>query len=80
MNKKEIMEKINALCKDVFDDDELVVTESTSPDDVEDWDSLTNIQLISEVEKEFGVKFTMEEIQKFTNIGELITLLLKKQS
>ncbi len=78
MNKNKIMEKIIELCKDVFDDDELVVSESTSPDDVEDWDSLTNIQLISEVEKEFGVKFTMEEIKKFTNIGELITLLLGK--
>lgn len=79
MSKEEIMKKITELCRDVFDDDELVVTDSTSQKDIEDWDSLTNVQLISEVEKEFKVKFTMEEFKKFTNIGELISLLLNKQ-
>lgn len=79
MSREEIMKKITELCRDVFDDNELVITDSTSQKDIEDWDSLTNVQLISEVEKEFKVKFTMEEFQKFTNIGELISLLLNKQ-
>ncbi|KAI4448787.1 hypothetical protein C823_003314 [Eubacterium plexicaudatum ASF492] len=78
MNREDVLKKIDGICKDVFDDETLIVTEQTSPEDIEDWDSLTNIQLICDVENVFGIKFTMEEVQKFTDIGELVEIILKK--
>ena len=57
MDRKIIMEKIQDIFRDVFDDEELVVEDSTSSDDIEEWDSLSHIQLVVAVEKTFGLKF-----------------------
>ena len=46
MDRKIIMEKIQDIFRDVFDDEELVVEDSTSSDDIEEWDSLSHIQLV----------------------------------
>ena len=58
MDRKIIMEKIQDIFRDVFDDEELVVEDSTSSDDIEEWDSLSHIQLVVAVEKTFGLKLT----------------------
>ena len=62
MDRKIIMEKIQDIFRDVFDDEELVVEDSTSSDDIEEWDSLSHIQLVVAVEKTFGLKLTSKEI------------------
>lgn len=75
MDRNELWEKINAICRDVFEDDELEVFENTTAADVENWDSLTHLSLIHEIETEFKIKFTMGEIQGFQNVGELVDTL-----
>ena len=77
MGRKDIFEKINESCRDVFEEDDLVVTDVTTAEDVEGWDSLTHLTLISEIENEFDVKFTMGEIQKSKNVGELVDALIR---
>lgn len=77
MGRKDIFEKINEICRDVFEEDDLVVTDVTTAEDVEGWDSLTHLTLISEIENEFDVKFTMGEIQKSKNVGELVDALIR---
>lgn len=79
MKREEIFEKVVELCKDAFDNDEIEILEETSQEDIDEWDSLTNIQLISDIEKEFGLKFTMEEIKGFATVGELVDLIEKKR-
>ena len=59
MDTKTIYTRLNKVFRDVFDDDSIVVVESTTADDVEDWDSLMHITLISEIESAFGMKFQM---------------------
>lgn len=76
MERKEIFEKINGIFQDVFEDDELVVTDETTAKDVDGWDSLVHLSLINEIEVEFGIKFTMGEIQGSKNVGELVTALI----
>lgn len=78
MTRENVFEKVNELCKDVFDDEELVINEKMTAADVEGWDSLTHVQLISEIEGAFNIKFTLGEIQKFANIGELIDTIMNK--
>ena len=78
MERKEIMEKVTSVFRDVFDDEELIITDSTTANDIEDWDSLTHITLISEIEDEFGYKFGMKEVLGLKNVGEMIDLLESK--
>ena len=54
-NRKEVFEKVTDIFRDVFDDDELVISDSTNSDDIEDWDSLEHIQLIVGMENFFGL-------------------------
>lgn len=75
MNKAEIFTKLTDIFRDVFDDESIILTESTTAADIEDWDSLTHITLLSAVEEEFEVKFGMKAVQNLKNVGELADLI-----
>ncbi len=75
MTGKEIFTRLNGVFRDVFDDDSIVVRPDTTADDIEDWDSLEHITLISAVEKEFGMKFRMGEISSMKNVGEMANII-----
>lgn len=77
VDRNELWEKLTEICRDVFEDDELNVFEDTTAANVENWDSLTHLSLIHELETEFKIKFTMGEIQGFQNVGELVDTLIK---
>ncbi len=74
-----IRERLQKVFIDVFEEDIEIYDEMTA-EDVEDWDSLTHIQLVVAIEKEFNVKFTTDEVLELKNVGEFITLLKKKLS
>lgn len=71
MDTREIFERLDRVFQDVFDDDTIHVTPKTTADDIEDWDSLEHITLISAVEREFRMKFKMGEISSMKNVGEM---------
>lgn len=77
MDREEIFETLTEICKDVFDVDEIELTDDTTADDIEEWDSLTHLSLINEVEMEYGFKFTMAEIQQLKNVGDLVDTIIK---
>ncbi len=77
MERNEVFEKMAEICKDVFDDDSLVITELTTATEVEGWDSLTHLSLINELEQTYGVAFTLGEVTESKNLGELLTALMK---
>lgn len=62
MTRDYIMQKVQEIFRDVFDDDELIITDATNSDDIEDWDSLEHIALIVSMEKEFNLKFDIKEV------------------
>lgn len=78
MNKMEILQRVNRIFKDVFDDDTLVITYATTADDIEDWDSLIHITLVVSIEKEFNIKFTVDEAMGFKDVGEMIDVIAEK--
>lgn len=78
MNRDDIFKKVNAIFCDELDNDDIVLTETTTADDVDDWDSLSHVQLVVAVEKAFGIKFTSAEILSWKNVGELINSIEKK--
>lgn len=80
MSKEEILTKINDILKDIFDDETLVITYDTTANDIPDWDSLNHINIISSIESEFGVDFSMEEVINFKNVGDIVGKIFEKNS
>ena len=77
MNRNEIKEKITTIFHDVFSDDSIVINDSTTADDIEDWDSLSHFILISEIEDTFKYKFSMQEVLEMKNAGEMLDILIR---
>ncbi|MCD7740783.1 MAG: acyl carrier protein [Ruminococcus sp.] len=73
-----IYERLNAVFRDVFDDEDIVVNAATTSDDIEDWDSIEHINLIGAVEDEFGVRFKMGEVSGMKNVGEMAEIISKR--
>ena len=78
MRKEEVFEKLNEVFRDVFDDEDITVTEATTADDIEDWDSLEQINLLAAVEQEFGMKFNMGQVVSMKNVGEMAEIIMSK--
>lgn len=78
MSREEIYEQLNEVFRDVFDDEDITVNDTTTADDIEDWDSLEHINLIVAVEKKFNIKFNMGEVNKFKNVGEMVDAIIAK--
>ena len=80
MDMQEIFEAVQEIFRDNFDDEELEITRETNSDDIEDWDSLEQINLLTAMEKKFGLKFKLEDVRGLKNVGDLLDLIerLKK--
>lgn len=78
MERNEILEKVQSIFRDVLDNEDIVLADETVADDIEEWDSLSHIQLIVAIEKSFGIKFTSKEIMRWQNVGQMIDTLLEK--
>lgn len=76
MTRQEIFEKLSEVFSDVFDED-ITVAAATTSADIEDWDSLTHITLISEVEDAFGIKFSMKDVLGMKDVGEMVDIIEK---
>lgn len=77
MTQDAILAKVEAILRDIFDDNTIVVTESTAAKDVAEWDSLNNIQIIIAIEKFYKIRFKTAEIQGWQNVGEMRDSILK---
>ncbi len=73
--EEKIYERLNAIFRDVFDDDEIEVVAETNSETIEDWDSLEHINLVVAIEKEFGLKFSMDEVTGMANVGEMVEII-----
>lgn len=72
MDRSEILKTVQEIFRDILEDEEIVLEDTTTADDVEGWDSLTHIQLIVAIEKQFKIKFTSKEILNWRNVGEML--------
>ena len=71
MNKDQVMARLTKVFRDVFDDESIVLTDQTGPDDIDDWDSLAHISLIAAVENEFGIRFNVKTALHLKTAGEI---------
>jgi len=78
ITKMKIKEKLQEIFRDIFDDDTIELFDAMNANDIEDWDSLSHIQLIVQIEKSFAIKFTTGEVATLKNVGEFISLVQEK--
>lgn len=74
----EILLRLQPIFRDVLDDSSFALTRESSPANVEDWDSLAQISLVTAIEREFRVRFTLGEVQALKNVGDMVDLLDRK--
>jgi len=80
MTPETILKTLNTIFIEVLDDEEIVVKADTTASDIEDWDSLTHIQLVSAIEKEYGLSFSLAELEDLGNVGDMVNLILSKRT
>ncbi|MCI9270117.1 MAG: acyl carrier protein [Dorea sp.] len=78
MSREEVFEKLNMIFRNNFDDDGIILSDATSSADIEDWDSLEQINLVVAIQDEFRVKFNIEEVNAMKNVGEMVNYILEK--
>lgn len=78
MDRNDILKKVEIIFKKELDLEELVLTYETTADDVDEWDSLSHVQLVAAIEDAFSIKFKSREILSWENIGDLIDSIEKK--
>jgi acyl carrier protein len=79
MKKEETTDKLKSVFQKVLEENDITITREMTAQDIEKWDSLRHIQLISEVERAFGTKFKLREVLSMKNVGDLIDLIHAKQ-
>jgi acyl carrier protein len=70
-----ILERLTEIFREVFENDELVISPQTTAKDIEGWDSLMHVTLIVNVENAFGVRFSSTKVAGLKNVGELVDLI-----
>jgi acyl carrier protein len=78
MERSAAIEQLIEIMEDVFDLDGLEYSDDLSANEIEDWDSLSNIRFMVAVERQFGFRFTNSEIEGLENVGQLVDLIIKK--
>ena len=77
MTEQAILEAVQEIFRDNFDDDTLEITRATRADDIEDWDSLEQINLLTAIEKKFNIKFKLADVRNLKNVGDLLDLVAR---
>ncbi len=78
MERTAILNRLTTIFEDALDEDNIKLSDNTTADDVEGWDSLTHVQLVVAIEKSFNIRFAAKEIQSWKNVGELIDSIAAK--
>ena len=77
MTEQAILDAVQEIFRDNFDDDTLVITRDTCADDIEDWDSLEQINLLTAIEKKFSIKFKLADVRDLKDVGDLLDLVAR---
>lgn len=80
MTQEVIIQELNKIFQDTFNDDSISVAIETSADDIEEWDSISHVQLVFAIETAFEVKFSNQEILSLVDIGSIISLVSEKKA
>ncbi len=75
MGREKIIDKLTTIFRTIFSEDTIVLRNEMTVNDVGNWDSLSHMLMITEVENVFSIKFKLRELNKLKNVGALIDLI-----
>ncbi|MFT5759373.1 MAG: acyl carrier protein [Alteromonadaceae bacterium] len=78
MTRESVFKEVQDIFRDIFDEDDLMINDETSSNDLDDWDSLNHINLVSAIEQEFKIKFALGELMELKDVGSMVDLMLEK--
>ena len=78
MDNAVLLSQLQEIFRDVLDQPDLVLTPDSNASNVEDWDSLSHINLVTSIEKQYKVSFALGELQELKNVGDMIALIQRK--
>ena len=79
METEEILRELDTIFRDIIKNENIALTPATTAKDVEGWDSLTNMRLITAIEKHYNIRFGLREILKFKHVGDLCASIQAKK-
>lgn len=77
MTREEVFKRLTGVFREVFDDGEIELEETTTAEDIEDWDSFEHINLVVAVEEEFSFKIPMGKVVTMKDVGEMVDIILE---
>lgn len=77
MSREEVYERLNKVFRDVFDDESITLSDDTTANDIEDWDSFEHINLVVAVQDEFSFKIPMGKVVTMKNVGEMVDIIME---
>jgi acyl carrier protein len=80
MDRARVLVQLSAIMQEVLDDPSVDLTPATTADDVEGWDSMSNIMFVVEIERRLGIKFNTAEIEEMRNVGDMLDLIAAKRA
>ncbi len=78
MEREEVFQKLTEIFRNNFDDERICLSDSTSAQDIEDWDSLAQVNLVVAIQSEFKIRFQLDEVNAMRNVGEMVDGILSK--
>lgn len=78
MDNDQLLEQVQEIFRDVFGEPDLQITRQSNASNVEDWDSLAHINLVTAIEKRFKIKFALGELAELKNVGDMLDLMQRK--
>lgn len=76
--RQKLYDRLNRVFQEVFEDDDIKITNDTTANDIEGWDSLMQITLVVAIEKEFSIRLNAAEVGKLENVGAMLKLIEAK--
>ncbi len=77
MDRQSVLDRLTRVFRDVFDDDSVIINESTTSKDIEEWDSFVHINLIVAIENDFSISIPMDKTLEMKNVGEMISIIME---
>lgn len=75
MSTSDLWTELTEVFREVFDDDDITIGKETTAEDIEDWDSVTHVQLIVAIEERFTIRFKTGELTGLKNVGALAEVI-----
>lgn len=80
MEHNQVLAEMEEIFRDVLDNEDICLHDETTASDIEEWDSLSHVQLVVAIERHFNIRFKSEEIISMPNVGAMVDTIIKKKS